>query len=590
MDATTLSARSIDQHLRRSAAPVLLAVLAAMALAILGLLAVLAQQRAVRDASHALTALSDLYHAMAEQEASLRGWLLTGDGSFLTAYEEGVPRMVDAEARLAVAVTRDSDTAALEALLAAQHHWASQWAAAVRTGAAADIELGRQLFDDYRDAEEVMRDALRAELLAALDGQTTGIVIRDAAMVVLLVVGLGLMALQSRRLRCMIIAPIADLLHAYRAVTRGDLSVRPQPRGPAELQQLAVGLSDTIAALQLEHDRSRRRQRQLRRQSTALRTLVGLAPRLTSAADLPTLAGIAVRGAISLTGAAHGRLWVRSPSGQLTPLDDLLPGTMADGMVPTTPVVRAAAHATTVTEGADLAVALTARDRVLGVLELLDVPAADASRGHVLQSLAAHVGAALEATRLHEETRVLSRTDPLTELANRRVFDEELALECSVSDRTGRELSLCVVDLDHFKRVNDELGHPIGDQVLQRLAAVLTGLLRVTDTCYRIGGEEFALLLRGTGLEGATTLAERLRVEIAEAFAGHPALPAVTASLGVAGWSLAMSPQRLLVAADTALYAAKQAGRNRVAVAAPGPGGDEVAPLSAITVVTPLLR
>jgi diguanylate cyclase (GGDEF)-like protein len=168
--------------------------------------------------------------------------------------------------------------------------------------------------------------------------------------------------------------------------------------------------------------------------------------------------------------------------------------------------------------------------------------------------------------RLLQELEALSRTDPLTGLANRRAFDERLRQEVARARRFGHPLALLALDLDHFKRVNDDYGHPAGDAVLRQFASIAGGCLREVDLLARPGGEEFSAILPMTGLVGAAQLAARVVAAVATArFVVDSAVLAVTVSAGVAaGSSDLLSPERLVAEADAALYAAKHAGRNCV--------------------------
>lgn len=160
--------------------------------------------------------------------------------------------------------------------------------------------------------------------------------------------------------------------------------------------------------------------------------------------------------------------------------------------------------------------------------------------------------------------------DPLTGLWNHNKILEVLLEEMARSDRLGSAVSLVMVDLDHFKAVNDGHGHVVGDEVLREIATRLQNAVRVYDSVGRFGGEEFMIVLPGTGPAEAELAAERIRVEI-----GKTSIPTskgsleVTASLGVVTrqGELANDATALLVAADTALYESKDAGRNRVTVA-----------------------
>jgi diguanylate cyclase (GGDEF)-like protein len=157
--------------------------------------------------------------------------------------------------------------------------------------------------------------------------------------------------------------------------------------------------------------------------------------------------------------------------------------------------------------------------------------------------------------------------DPLTGVFNRRHFSERLELELAYAMRHGTSLSLVIFDLDHFKRINDTWGHLAGDHVLRSVSAAVAGAIRREDMLARHGGEEFALVLRGTDREHATLLAERVRVIVERLHVEWEGehLP-VTASFGVASVPLEGGSSRtdLLAAADAMLYEAKARGRNRV--------------------------
>ncbi len=155
-----------------------------------------------------------------------------------------------------------------------------------------------------------------------------------------------------------------------------------------------------------------------------------------------------------------------------------------------------------------------------------------------------------------------ARTDPLTQLSNRRGFRELLDLELERARRSDTEMTVLIGDLDHFKEVNDRSGHQVGDAALQRVARVLNEGKRQIDSAARIGGEEFALILSSTPQDGAFVLAERLRCAIRDEFIDDAVT--ITISFGLATFPLhGETAASLLRAADEALYAAKENGRNR---------------------------
>lgn len=171
--------------------------------------------------------------------------------------------------------------------------------------------------------------------------------------------------------------------------------------------------------------------------------------------------------------------------------------------------------------------------------------------------------------------QALAARDGLTGLYNHRTFYTMLDDELARARRFERPLSLLMLDIDHFKRVNDTHGHQAGDVVLKGLSKLLGRLARAVDRVCRYGGEEIAIILPETGLDGAACIADRMRAAVeAEAFEfGHGTSIRVTVSIGVASWPThADNAQSLVAAADSALYTAKQAGRNRVVRHEPAAG------------------
>jgi diguanylate cyclase (GGDEF)-like protein len=161
--------------------------------------------------------------------------------------------------------------------------------------------------------------------------------------------------------------------------------------------------------------------------------------------------------------------------------------------------------------------------------------------------------------------REMSHTDELTEVGNRRHFDMRLREEISRSSRFGHTFSLLMIDIDGFKRFNDEFGHPRGDAVLRALGALMRSVSREGDVPCRVGGEEFAFILPETGKTDATIFAERFRRRVeASVMAPESRIP-ITVSIGVAAFPEdGKTPDEIVWAADEALYESKRAGRNRV--------------------------
>jgi diguanylate cyclase (GGDEF)-like protein len=177
-----------------------------------------------------------------------------------------------------------------------------------------------------------------------------------------------------------------------------------------------------------------------------------------------------------------------------------------------------------------------------------------------LKDIAEHIAYALRAMTFQARALI----DELTGLGNRRLFDERLSEMAALALRKNQPLSLVLVDVDHFKRVNDTYGHQMGDRVLREVAGVLSKGLRRYDSAYRYGGEEMAILLPQTELADAARLAERIRARIGKRAFGSKQLK-VTASFGIAALGTdVLTIEALVAAADAQVYRAKAAGRNRV--------------------------
>ena len=162
----------------------------------------------------------------------------------------------------------------------------------------------------------------------------------------------------------------------------------------------------------------------------------------------------------------------------------------------------------------------------------------------------------------------LARKDPLTGAGNRRALDEKLVEVCAAHARSDMPSSLVLIDIDNFKEINDEFGHAVGDQILVRLTEIIELRIRVTDSLYRIGGEEFVVVIEGQTKDKARRMAEQLRT-LVEANELAPE-GSVTISLGVAELSLGETPGDWLRRADLALYESKRCGRNQTSLAVTG--------------------
>ncbi|MBX3637114.1 MAG: diguanylate cyclase, partial [Rubrivivax sp.] len=220
-----------------------------------------------------------------------------------------------------------------------------------------------------------------------------------------------------------------------------------------------------------------------------------------------------------------------------------------------------------------------AQRRVGVLLQLQDVTPLRQAHTQVVQRLAARDAELGEAALRQARLREQALTDPLTGLGNRRALDERFDEEAAHAAANGQPLTLVLVDLDHFKRINDTHGHAAGDAVLRDFGQLLRQGLRASDAVFRLGGEEFALLLPGADAAQAARRVQAVRQTLAGAVPARLA-HAVTFSAGIAQRAPGGLLQALMAAADRALYAAKAGGRDRSVVAGtdgdadvPGPAG-----------------
>lgn len=327
-----------------------------------------------------------------------------------------------------------------------------------------------------------------------------------------------------------IVRTLRGLAQAVQGIASGRLAERVHVRGHDEFAQLGSAFNEMAGQLEarvaeLEAERSRLRD-----------AITRFGEALAATHDVDQLLRVIVEAAVEATGAT-GAVIHAGP---------------------------AVAQTGSVASGAEtLQLALTIGREQLGRL-MLTGPAFDAEQRMTAASLASHAAVALENARLHSLVERQALVDELTGIANRRRCEEGLATEIARAERFGTPLSLVLADLDDFKAVNDEHGHPVGDEVLRRFTAVLRAMSRETDLAGRWGGEEFLLLLPGSNAEGGAQLAERMR----RGLAGIGS-PPVTCSFGVAQHTRGGDPKALFAAADRALYQAKRRGKNRVEVDTP---------------------
>jgi two-component system cell cycle response regulator len=201
----------------------------------------------------------------------------------------------------------------------------------------------------------------------------------------------------------------------------------------------------------------------------------------------------------------------------------------------------------------------------LGRLAIAPSLAGDSESSDLVALVARELGGPLRMAALMDESQRQATTDPLTGLSNRRALLASLHIEIAQARRHGLPLSVCLLDVDHFKSINDGHGHAAGDQVLAAVGALLRRELRTPDVAARWGGEEFVILLRHTDGDGGVVAAERIRkaVQALEITAADKKI-LVTVSIGVAEFALENSAETFIEGADRAMYRAKLGGRNRV--------------------------
>ncbi len=433
----------------------------------------------------------------------------------------------------------------------------------------------------------------RVRLLVSVPGGATtgGIDSRLVALVLLLLMVVSLVGtLLGAVLARLVSRPLGELAEQARAIARGDFTKPPSAvRSGGEVGELArafdrmrVELGEYLTALRASRDE-------------LARSMSRLGQTLSSTHDLPRLLAVVLEAAVQTRRARAGSLLLLTPDrtalvrqathglrdrdpAERVPVGQGVAGTVAATGRPM--VLASPAEARQPAEGeptatTQVSVPLLSQGRVLGVLSLYDredgepFTLADAD---ALTAFAVQAAVAIENVQLHAEAERLSVTDPLTGTWNYRYFGRRFEQEIERSRRFGRVLALLMIDLDHFKSVNDRHGHQRGDEVLVEFARRVTGSVRDIDTFARYGGEEFVLILPETNLGGGLAVAEKLRLATHGTVFCDRGSDGVrlTISIGVACFpEHASAPEELLRAADEALYEAKLQGRDRVVTATP---------------------
>jgi len=518
------------------------------------------------------------YEAMLDQETGLRGWVATDDESFLQPYHAGRRVVSSTSGRMVQQAAGDPEVLdRLVDMMLARQAWQG-WAEDAVGGAAPQMERsngelsrfllqGKDLFDSYRKADAAATGLVVAHRDRALDQQRVSLVLVLVAYVTATLMAAALAVRRRRRLEDTLVRPIGTVLMTIDALRSGDLGARSPATGVAELDTMGEALGALAGDLRAAGERAAAREDRLALLAARLGTVVRITREVSGSLSVRYVSEAVVSGAAELL-CATATLWVRTEDGQFHAArrSDEPHGRVPPSDLPAPSLVAtSAADARPSFDDTSRAYPLVLAGMVVGVLHV-QTPRADQDTEEVLEALLSTAASALESARLHSAVRDLADHDALTQLPNRRRMQSDLVTECERSHRYGRPLTFVMIDLDHFKRLNDRYGHVVGDAVLHAVATALDQCLRTTDTAYRYGGEELAVLLRETGVEAAAALAERLRAAVAGLRMPESGVR-VTASLGLAEWTGQMrEPSDLIAAADTALYAAKRAGRDRVVV------------------------
>jgi diguanylate cyclase (GGDEF)-like protein len=518
----------------------------------------------------------DAYEGMLDQETGLRAWLATDDGRFLQPYAAGRAH-TDSAARELVAARQDNPEVAdhVMSMLVTRQRW-EVWAtraASTRYSVADRVNgtltrfllRGKGLFDVYRRAEARSTDQIKALRTKALARQRTALIAVLVSFVLLVGASAAWTIRRRRQLHMLIVRPVRSLRQTIAALRTGDLTVRTPATAVPELEEIGQALGALASELEAAQVAAAIREERLAVQARRLQTVVTVGREITGSLSVRYVSGTITSASTQLLGVPTA-LWLPREDDQFVVggsshvAGDVRPGPSA----PSPLVEEAAASARKVTGARVSAYPLILAGRVTAVLEAVAV-SVDPDTEQVLDALLSTAAAALESAHLHSTARAQADLDALTGLPNRRRFEGDIEAEWERCRRYGRPMSVVMLDLDHFKILNDEHGHVLGDEVLRNVGIAVSDVLRTTDVAFRYGGEEFVVLLQETGLEEAATAAERLRAAVARVSLSEYPGVTVTASVGVAARRSNMSHYtELVVQADRALYKAKRLGRNRV--------------------------
>lgn len=559
------------------------------------------------DHSAKIVTLSrDASAQLLDEQSMLRAYVVTGDRSILARYPKVRGTINDDYAALLRNVSGTRATSLVHQFGAAESAWQSGWAASAadestrsRFIANNDEDLRPSLVRDFvRSGSEPFGDAQLAAHNLVIEATAAQAHARHAAFLVvaltaallLMIGGVTAVAALGRRrtIHARVVGPIGVLLDKVQAVGRGEFGPSPVLDAPRELLALRDELADMSASLKLQQQVLGARADEAASSARRMKLVVDFAREISDSLTLNNVLGAVTSSSRRLVESPRARVWLYDEEERNLQLrydsitGDAVPRTvhrLGDGVLGRTAREHRVLYSGGLNGESELsakslavAVPLVKGTRLIGVLEIALRPGMkwlDASTIDVLTATAGHAATAIHAAQLFAQSEELSRSDPLTGLANRRQLDADLELEVERAARYQRPMSFLMIDIDHFKSVNDTFGHALGDTVLVEVAEVLRDHMRSGDTAYRYGGEEFAVLARETDGLGGRVIAERLRKAIETRYAAkRDDELAVTISVGLVTIDSEVEGAPALVhAADRALYDAKRAGRNCVRVA-----------------------
>jgi diguanylate cyclase (GGDEF)-like protein len=591
------------------AASVVLVALAMMAALVLWTIA--SMDRAVSGRLHARESLLQVGLVLSdlrEAEAAQRGYLLTGVDIYLTPVQnllESIPGKLKELKLAANGASQLWDRLAQLEELAREKIEELQQTISLRRDQGFDAahELvmthrGKQLMDNASEVVNQIKALQRAEidrrgveLQEIHDRLIVGLIFGSFAVGVCVLLTNGLIVRSLRR-------PLDALRKGIARIAAGDFTQDIEAYGKDELNRLARAFNAMMADLRAERASRHQAEEEVARGAVSLRAhsveleqrtrtidLLGrMANRLPGSKDEQEFVTVIERFVPQILPRVRGALYVLSNSQTIlrrigewnNPIGSAAEFTPSECWG----IRRGHAHA--ITDASDDIVCphvsseqltgyrclpLVAQGETVGLFYVEERHDETAINDQDLHALAETIGLSLVNLRLQEKLRNQSIRDPLTGLFNRRYLEESLELECSRAERSELPIGMVMLDVDHFKRFNDTFGHDAGDIVLKHIGEILKRSVRQGDVACRFGGEEFVVVLPGTGVAEAFEVAERVRqsVQKLEVVYRNQALGRITVSLGVATYPAAgQAPAELIEAADQALYAAKNAGRDRI--------------------------